>query len=182
MIKQSITMLVLGVALAFTSNANAQEFSGLDKSPADIAIFRVERDAPPMVKVIYGRPMLKGRVVGEELATFGKVWRTGANEATEIKFYEDVLLGGSEIPAGTYSLFTIPGKDQWTVIINADTDIWGAYNYDPAKDVARIDVPAKQGENSLEAFSITFEPTDEGANMLMGWDKLRVAVPIKPAQ
>ncbi len=164
-------------ALSFTTQVEAQKFSGLDKSPADIAYFKADKKAPPIIKVVYGRPQLKGRVVGIDLAPYGDVWRTGANEATEIKFFQDVALGDTQIAAGTYSLFTIPGKTEWTIIISKDTDVWGAYSYNEANDVARLNVPAGKGDESLESFSITFSNTDTGANLIMGWDKARVEVP-----
>tara|TARA_R110002049_G_scaffold122465_3_gene277314 strand:- start:13163 stop:13588 length:426 start_codon:yes stop_codon:yes gene_type:complete len=116
------------IAFVFTMllsvNINAQKFSGLDKSPLDIAYYKTDEKAPPMVKVIYSRPQLKGRALSK-LAPNGKVWRTGANEATEIKFYQDTKFGGKPVEAGTYSLFTIPGETEWTIILNKDLDAWG---------------------------------------------------------
>ncbi|MCX2679563.1 DUF2911 domain-containing protein [Galbibacter sp. EGI 63066] len=176
--KKIITCMLFVAALTFTTESSAQKFSGLDKSPADIAYLRTERSAPPLVKIIYSRPQLKGRLVGVDLAPHGDVWRTGANETTEIKFYQDMTFGGETITAGTYSLFTIPGKSEWTIILNKDLDTWGAYSYNEANDVARITVPASTGGKSLEAFSITFAPDDNGGKMIMGWDKVRVEVPI----
>lgn len=182
MIRNIFTGLVFVFCLTISSAAFAQEFSGLDKSPADIAYFRTERNAPPLIKVTYSRPQLKGREVGVDLAAYGEVWRTGANEATEIRFYKDVVLGENTIPAGTYSLFSIPGQKEWTIIINKDTDDWGAYSYDAAQDVARVAVPASSGDESLEAFSITFSPAENGAQMHMGWGQTRVAVPFNVAK
>lgn len=182
MIRNIFTVLVLFICLTVSSAAFAQEFSGLDKSPADIAYFRTERNAPPLIKVTYSRPQLKGREVGVDLAAYGEVWRTGANEATEIRFYQDMVLGETTIPAGTYSLFSIPGKEEWTIIINKDTDDWGAYSYEEGQDLARLAVPASSGDESLEAFSITFEAVENGAHMHMGWGQTRVAVPFMVAQ
>ncbi|MEJ4088855.1 DUF2911 domain-containing protein [Galbibacter orientalis] len=176
--KRTIVAMIFIALLSFTTQVEAQKFSGLDKSPADIVYFRPEKNAAPLIKVIYGRPQLKGRVVGIDLAAYGDVWRTGANEATEIKFFNDVTLGGKPIKAGTYSLFSIPGKDQWTIILSTDTDVWGAYSYNEANDVARINVPASSEKESLEVFSIMFAPMENGAKMIMGWDKVRVEVPI----
>ncbi|MEL4308040.1 DUF2911 domain-containing protein [Joostella sp. CR20] len=176
--KKTIFALLFTAVALFSTQVEAQKFSGIDKSPADIAYFRPERNAAPLIKVVYGRPQLKGRVVGIDLAAYGDVWRTGANEATEIKFYKDVTLGGKPVKAGTYSLFTIPGKNEWTIIINSDTDAWGSYSYKEANDVARINVPASNDSESLEAFSIAFGAIENGAKMVMGWDKVRVEVPI----
>ena len=179
MIRNFFTLFILAVTIGFSSELSAQEFSGLDKSPADIAIYRPEKGAAPLIKVVYSRPQLKGRQIGVDLATFGEVWRTGANEATEIRFYQDMMLGDQTIAAGTYTLFSIPGKDSWTIILNTDNDVWGAYSYDQDKDALRFDVPAGSDSKSLDAFSIAFEPVADGANMHMGWGTTRVSVPFR---
>ncbi|WP_224489474.1 DUF2911 domain-containing protein [Robertkochia flava] len=182
MIRNIFTVFFLAVVMGLSSELSAQEFSGLDKSPADISYYRPERGAAPLIKVVYSRPQLKGRQIGVDLAPFGEVWRTGANEATEVHLYQDMMLGDQTVKAGTYSLFSIPGKDEWTIILNSDTDVWGAYNYDESKDVVRFNVPAGNDSKSLDAFSIAFEPTQEGANMHMGWGTTRVSVPFKAVQ
>ncbi|RNL90745.1 DUF2911 domain-containing protein [Sinomicrobium pectinilyticum] len=176
--KRYISLLALVVALTFAPETNAQKFSGLDKSPCDIAYYRTDRKAAPVAKVVYGRPQKKDRPVFGTLVPFDKVWRTGANEATEITFFKDVMFGDKEVEAGTYTLFTIPGVKEWVVILNSDTDVWGAFDYKEANDVARTTVPVEKDSQSLEAFSITFEPGDNGADMYMGWDTTRVKVPI----
>jgi hypothetical protein len=135
------------------------------------------RVSDKVVRITYSRPQLKGRSVAD-LAPAGQVWRTGANEAPEITFYRDVTFGGKEVKAGTYSLFTIPGADQWTVILNNNLNQWGAYTYEEAADVLRVSVPAASGEESLDAFSIAFQEVDKGVHLVMGWGTARVAVPI----
>jgi hypothetical protein len=132
-----------------------------------------------LIKIVYGRPQKKGRVIFGELEPYGKVWRTGANEATEIKFYQDVSLDGKSIKAGTYTLFTIPEKDKWTIILNSELDQWGAYMYKKEKDVLRLDIKTNKPENVVEAFSILINETDNGANMIMAWDDVRIDIPIK---
>ena len=169
-----ITTLTFAFIMLLTINVNAQKFNGIDKSIVDIAYYKTDRNSPPLVKVVYGRPLKKGRAVFGGLVPYGKVWRTGANEASEIKFYSDTKVGDKIVKAGTYSLFTIPGEKEWTIIINSDIDVWGAYSYNPSADVARITVPATTGDKSLEAFSIAFSK----GNMHLGWDTARVAVPI----
>lgn len=177
--KKVCSLAFLALAMVFTTETVAQKFSGLDKSPADIASYPGGgQNSDKTVRVIYSRPQLKGRSLSE-LAPNGKVWRTGANEATEITFYSAVSFGGKSIPAGTYSLFTIPGTDEWTVILNKNLNQWGAYSYDESGDVARVTVPAKSDGESLEPFSIAFQETGDGVDMVMGWDKTRVAVPIE---
>jgi hypothetical protein len=176
--KKTFAFATLMLALVLTTAVSAQEFSGIDKSPMDMAAYPTDyKVSEKAVRIIYGRPQLKGRSM-EELAPTGKVWRTGANEAPEITFYKDVKFGGKDVKAGTYSLFTIPGAENWTVILNKKLNQWGSYFYDEASDVARVTVPNGSDAASLEEFSIAFKDVDGGAHLVMGWDKTRVAVPI----
>ncbi len=176
--KKIMTLAIMAFALVFTTEMTAQEFSGLDKSPADIASYPPGgRVSAKNVKVIYSRPQLKGRSLAD-LAPAGKVWRTGANEASEITFYGDAEFGGSPVKAGTYSLFTIPGEDTWTVILNKNLNQWGAYTYDESADVVRVKATATEASDSLEAFSIAYKEVAGGVHMVLGWGTTRVAVPI----
>jgi hypothetical protein len=127
---------------------------------------------------VYSRPQLKGRKV-YSLAKKGKVWRTGANECTEITFYKDVKIGGKNIKAGTYSLFTIPGEKEWTLIINSKINQWGAYSYDKDSDVVRATGKVSENNKSVEAFSMKFDKTKKGANLIMGWGTVVVTFPIE---
>jgi hypothetical protein len=173
-------MLLFPVAIM----AQDYKFPNVDKSPADVVYYPLnivkEKDSSkkPLVRIIYSRPQKNGRPIFGVLEQYGKVWRTGANESTEIKFFDDVKIGDQKVKAGTYSLFTIPEKDKWTIIINKQTDKWGAYTYDQKKDVVRVDVPVKSSEKVIEAFSITFNEIPNGANLIMGWDQTVVEVPI----
>jgi hypothetical protein len=176
--KKILTLTTLLFALVLTTVVTAQEFSGMDKSPMDMATYPTDyKISDKAMRIIYGRPQLKGRSMSE-LAPTGKVWRTGANEAPEITFYKDVKFGGKDIKAGTYSLFTIPGDEEWTVILNKNLNQWGSYFYDESADVARIQVPNGSDVTPMEEFSIAFKDVEGGAHMIMGWDKTRVAVPI----
>ncbi len=169
--------LVLTLAFVLSYTANAQKFPDLDPSPMDAATYPSSyKISEKAVKVIYSRPQLKGRDINK-LAPSDEVWRTGANEATEITFYKPVMLGDAKIKVGTYSLFTIPGDTEWTIILSSDTNIWGAYTYKQDNDVARIKVPVTKSKDILEAFSIVFEESNSGADMYMGWGTLRVKVP-----
>lgn len=174
------SMLFLG---ALTSQA--QTFRGLDKSPMDKAFypdnFSHDRkgDDKALVRVTYSRPAKANREIFGKLLPFGKVWRVGADEATEIKFYQDATIEGKKIMAGTYSLFAIPGETEWTIIINNDLDYWGAYSYKEANDVLRVKVPAKKSADVIENFSIQFAKAGDGALMRMGWDNTVVEVPVK---
>ena len=176
--KNLLVLCTLALALIFTTEVSAQEFSGLDKSPMDAATYPSSyRVSDKLVKVIYSRPQLKGRSLAE-LAPSGKVWRTGANESVEITFYQDMTVGGTAVKAGTYSLFTIPGEEEWTVILNNNLNQWGAYSYDESADVARLTAGTSQDSKSLEAFSIAFKEVDGGVHMVMGWGNTRVALPM----
>ncbi len=176
MLKHLLRMSGLFLLLACVSSVSqAQNFPKADKSPADIAIYRV--DGQPHLKVIYGRPAKKGRAIFGELVPFGEVWRTGANEATEIRLYADANIGEETLEAGIYSLFTIPGEDSWTIIFSNQTDVWGAYQYNAEMDQLRIEVPASNGEEALENFSVAFKEVDSAVHLVLGWDETRVEIP-----
>lgn len=175
---KNLFVLTFFALALMTTDAMAQKFSGLDKSPADIAAFPASyKESGKSVRVIYGRPQLKGRDMAT-LAPNGKVWRTGANEAAEITFYKDATFGGEKVAAGTYSLFTIPGDGEWTVILNNNLNQWGAYSYDSAADVVRVTSAVSSDGEALEAFSIAFKEVDGGAHLVMGWGTTRVATPV----
>ncbi|PIA80702.1 asparagine synthetase B [Gaetbulibacter sp. 4G1] len=167
-----ITTIAFAFVMLLTTNVNAQKFSKLDKSPMDAAIYKTSRNSPAIAKVIYSRPQLKGRALSS-LAPNGKVWRTGANEAATITLYNDMKIGGKSVSAGEYSLFTIPGEKEWTIILNKDVNVWGAYAYKEANDVVRVYAPVSSGD-SLEAFSIAFSKDA----MNLGWGTTRVSVPV----
>jgi hypothetical protein len=114
----------------------AQEAVKPRLSPLEIVTLKYEST---YVKVTYGRPHKKGREIFGELVPYGKIWRTGANEATEITFTNDVLINKKKLKAGTYTIFTIPEKDKWKVIFNSDLGQWGAYNYNADKNVLEVD-------------------------------------------
>jgi hypothetical protein len=173
----TISTLLFALLMAIGSSVNAQEFRKLDKSPMDTAAFPTSyKEANKQMKVIYSRPQLKGRALSK-LAQNGEVWRTGANEAPELVLYKDFNLNGTKIKAGSYSLLTIPGEKEWTIILNSDLNTWGSYYYNDKNDVARITVPTTYVSDSLEAFSIVLDGEDGNIIMHIGWDTLRVSVP-----
>ena len=170
-----ITTITFALLMLFSFNVNAQKFSGLDKSPMDAASFPSSyKVADKAVKIVYSRPQLNGRALSK-LAPNGKQWRTGANEAAEITFYKDMNIAGTAVKAGTYTLSTIPGEKEWTLIFSSDLNVWGAYFYNEANDVARVTAKATTSDDSLEAFSIAF---GEDGTMHIGWGTVRVAVPM----
>lgn len=176
--KKFLSLSTFLLCLVFASTATAQKFSGLDKSPMDVAAFPTSyKVADKLVKVTYSRPQLKGRTLAE-LAPAGSVWRTGANEAVEITFYKDANFGGKEVKAGTYSLFTIPGAKEWTFILNSKLNQWGAYSYDESADVVRVMGTVSAASESLDAFSIAFKENESNADLVLGWGKVRASLPI----
>lgn len=133
------------------------------------------------IVVTYGRPGVKGRKIFGGLLPYGKVWRTGADEATTLKFSQDVHFGGKKVDAGSYSLFTIPGEKSWTVILNKEADQWGSYEYDAAQDVARVEVKPKAVPNEERlTFEFTnLEPKSSAADLVLRWATTEVVVPIR---
>ncbi len=130
------------------------------------------------VTITYSRPGVKGRPIWGDLVPYDKVWRTGANEATTIVFSRDVTIEGKPLPAGTYSLHTIPGKTSWTVIFNKKADQWGSYEYKEAEDALRVQVTPSTGPNvEWMEFSFPDVGTDSGKAEL-AWEKVRVAFKI----
>lgn len=131
------------------------------------------------IKITYSQPRKNGREIFGELVPFDKLWRTGANEATEITCTKDILINGLLLKAGTYSLFSIPNQIKWTIIINSDLGLWGSYNYNAKKDVFRFDVPVYTSESVYEAFTIQLDQKNDVADLLILWDKTKVSIPIK---
>lgn len=147
----------------------------LRPSPVALAVYK---DESTYIKLVYGQPFKKGRVIFGNIAKWGQVWRTGANEATEITFTRDMKFDGKVCRAGTYTLFTIPNLDKWTIILNADLGQWGAYSYKPERDVLRFDVPAQKSDQIFEALTFKFNETDAGADLVLHWDDVMVSIPL----
>jgi len=131
------------------------------------------------ITIEYGRPYLKGRKVGQELAPYGKVWRTGADEATALNTEIDLNIGGVKVPAGKYTLYTLPSEGTWKLIINKQTGQWGT-KYDESQDLARVDMKKTALPQSVEQFTISFDKKNENtANLNLDWENTRVSVEIK---
>ena len=178
---KKISLLLTGMLFVIFSAQAQYKFSQIDVSVADFAYYPLRAantGEAVKIKVAYSRPLKKGREVIGGIEPFGKVWRAGANESTEVQFFVPVKIGEKQIPAGTYSLFAVPEKDKWTIIINGVINRWGAFSYDKSKDIARVDVPLKALNDVLEALSMTFTDRPDGANLIIGWDKTAVEVPI----
>ena len=148
---------------------------------AELALPRVSQKATVMqtvgltdVTIMYNRPGVKGRVIWGGLVPYDQVWRTGANEATSVTLNQPVRINGKPLPAGTYSVHTIPGKANWMVIFNKAAEQWGSYEYDAAKDALRIEVQPKTGPHQ-EWMTFSFpEVSNDAATIELAWEKLRV--------
>jgi hypothetical protein len=150
--------------------------SGERPSPLAIANLRYK---DTYVKITYSQPRKHGREIFGKLVPYGTVWRTGANEAAEITATRNITVNGFLLKAGTYSIFTIPGKDKWTIIINSELGLWGSYNHNPKLDILRFDVPVQNTTQIFEAFTISLDPRSESADLLMQWDNVKIVVPVK---
>jgi Protein of unknown function (DUF2911) len=184
-----ITKLIAIVLLSVSSlSLHAQSrYNSMDKSPMDASYYPVnypilkiqdKATEPLLARVIYSRPQKNGRAVFGELVEYGKVWRMGANEATEIDFYKDVKIKGKKIKKGRYTLYALVNLDKWTIIVNSETDTWGAFKYDPKKDLVRIEVPVQKNTEQVEALAILFEKENTGFNLVVAWDDNLVKLPI----
>lgn len=164
---------------ALINGSFAQEALSPRPSPLEMVTFKYDDS---YIKVTYSRPHKRGREVfgNPELVPFDSVWRTGANEATEITVTKPIEIAGEKLEPGTYSVFSIPRKDRWTIILNSDLGQWGAYKYNPEYDVLRFDVPTSQIETVYEPFTIEFEQGKKNdATMIMMWDQTKVTIPIE---
>ena len=184
--KFRLLFIILSFCLASKSQGR---FPVIDKSPMDVSfypanfpILKIQNKISEslIAKVVYSRPQKNGRTVFGELVEYGKVWRLGANEATEIEFFKDVKIGGSKIRKGRYTLYAVPTTDKWTIIMNKETDIWGAFSYDSKKDVLRYDVKIEKSTEIAEAFSMVFEKSSSANSMFLviGWDDVIAKLPI----
>jgi Protein of unknown function (DUF2911) len=172
--KLCLILATLGLALVSGLRAQTPNIIFPAASPACTLQQRVGLTD---IEVAYSRPGVKGRVIFGGIVPYGMVWRTGANQATTIAFSTPVKLEGNDIPAGTYSLFTIPGENEWTIIINKDANQWGAFQYNEKVDLVRFKVKPVKLAESIESFTIEFNRIrDESAVLNLVWD--RTVVPI----
>ncbi len=173
--KKLVSLLIL-VAF-FYANALAQQL----RTPAPSPPQYVKQDfGLSSIELSYSRPGVKGRKIFGDLVPYGKVWRTGANNATTIEFGDDVTVDGKKVPAGKYGLLTIPGENEWTIIISKQLDVTNPSAYKQDQDVIRATAKANPIPFSVESFTIAFgDVTTSTCNLEFIWDKTIVAVPIK---
>jgi hypothetical protein len=129
------------------------------------------------VSIDYSAPSMRGRKIMGGLVPYGQVWRTGANAATTLKTETDLTMGGTKVPAGTYTLYTLPGENDWKLIINKQTGQWGT-EYNQGQDLARVDVKKEATSAPVETFKMTLQPT----SLTMEWENTKLSVPISAAK
>jgi len=172
------TTLIAILALASTSL-----FAQSVKLPALSPTQSVEQEfSLSKINLTYSRPSARGRKVFGDVVPFGKIWRTGANKSTYIKFGEDVTIDGQALKAGEYSIATIPGETEWTIIFNSNTNLWGAMGYKQEEDVLRVKTKVNKTVNFIETFTIEFQNiTTKSADLEMKWENTSVTLKIQSA-
>jgi Protein of unknown function (DUF2911) len=156
--------------------SNAQQLSTPQASPTTTL---KQNFALSTVELSYSRPGIKGRKIFGDLVPYGKIWRTGANQATTITFGEEVMIGGTKVPAGKYGVLTIPDAKEWIVIISKQTNVTSPDDYKQDQDVVRVKATPAELPFSIETFTMSFDDLKSNScNLSMYWDKTYVAVPI----
>jgi len=173
MVRKSVSLVVLLMMAAFA-------FAQGDKAPASPrGQASVSFADGKKISVDYGRPYVKGRKIMGELVPFGQVWRTGANAATGFVTDTPITIGGTSVPAGKYTMYTLPGENEWKIIINKQTGQWGT-EYNEGQDLARITAKPSKTAQAVEQFTISFEKKGgDAATMKLEWENTSVAVDIK---
>ena len=150
--------------------------------PVDYPVLKIQRnsDAPLIARVIYGRPQKNDRSIFGDLVPYDMIWRMGANEATELEFFRDVKIDGKKVAKGRYTMYAIPSTEKWTLVLNKETDTWGAFGYDQKKDVLRTEVNVITRTDIIDVFTICFEGKEKNnISLMIGWDNKEVHLPIK---
>ena|SRR5688572_30709142 len=184
---KKLFLLAFSTFLLSIATMAQDNLPAVDKSPLDMAYFPVNYPVlkirggstePLAARVIYSRPKKEGRTVFGGLVGYGKVWRLGANEATEIEFYKPVTIGGTKVAAGRYTLYALVSEKSWTFIVNKETDIWGAFKYDASKDVAKVEAAVETTTDAVESLSMAFTKSGNDINLVVAWENVKVKMPI----
>lgn len=169
---------------AIINGEMANPYVPVDVSPMDMAWLPVDypkltvKKSLPVARVIYSRPHKQNRKIFGNLVKYGERWRLGANEATEIELFRPITIQGKTVPKGRYVLYCIPEVDSWTIVFNSNLFSWGL-NLDPSKDLYRFTIPAQVKNQSVEYFTMMFQPTETGADLFMAWDNVEARLPIQ---
>ncbi|HJT54060.1 MAG TPA: DUF2911 domain-containing protein [Candidatus Angelobacter sp.] len=170
--------LAVSLLLVFVTLSPAQNKEDKSKRPSPPGTAEVSLKGKT-ITIDYSRPSMRGRKIMGELVPYDKVWRTGANEATTLTTPVDLNIGGTKVPAGKYTLWTLPSAGTWKLIINKQTGQWGT-NYDEKQDFARVDMQKSELSAPVEQFTISFDKKGEDtADLVMKWEKTSVSIPVK---
>ncbi len=172
---------------------NDSNFLSIDKSPMDMSYFPADYPKEKMIssnldkliaRVIYSRPQKNGRLIFADslvienfIQHYGKEWRLGANEATEIEFFKNVTIAGKQLPRGRYILYCIPYPDKWKLIFNGNLFSWGLH-MDNTKDIAEIEMPVSKNNTETEFFTMVFQNATYGCDLVMAWGDIKVTMPV----
>jgi len=168
---------VLFVLAVSSSALRAQEDKS--KRPSPPATAKCELAGGKTVTIDYSSPRKKGRTVFPDVVKYGEIWRTGANEATTFVNTGDVMVGSTHVPAGSYTLFTVPAKDKWTLVISKKTGEWGTDYPGEKDDLARVEMKAGTASAPVENFTISFDKAADGCNLKLAWDTTTASVSIR---
>lgn len=169
----------LALLMTFLLIFAAASFAQDKAKPSPPASATCDLGGGKMVKTDYSSPRMKGRKIFGDLVPYGQVWRTGANEASTFVPSTDVMVGGKSVPAGNYTIFTIPNADKWTLIVNKKTGEWGIpYKYE-SDELARVDMKVSKLSAPVENFTISYEKSGNGCTMNIEWESTRASVDVK---
>jgi hypothetical protein len=158
------------------------DISPMDMSyyPSDYPLLKMAHKTmgEPVMRVIYSRPHRQGRKIFGALLKYGEPWRLGANEATEIEFFQPVKIAGKTVPQGRYIIYSIPHADKWTIVLNSNLFSWGLKT-DLKKDLYKFDIPIQVKPQPVEYYSMVFEKTGTGADLVMAWDEVEARLPVQ---
>ncbi len=179
--REIIPSVLIGLLLLTGCGEPKPQEPDPDRRKSPIAIAQTTHEpSNTYIKIVYGQPYKNDRQIFGKLVPYNEVWRTGANEATELTTTKEITFAGKSLDAGTYALFSIPKKDgNWSIILNSKLGQWGAFDYDAAHDVFRVDVSSQSTKKVTEAFTIRFaDTTGDSTSIIMDWDQTRVQIPI----
>src|ERR1700722_12861924 len=169
---QKQSAIVIGLILTLSV------FAACQGKPSPAASASCDLGGGKSVNTDYSSPRMKGRKIFGELVPFGQVWRTGANEATTFVTGSDIVVGGKTVPAGSYTIFTVPNADKWTLIINKKTGEWGIpYKYE-SDELARVDMKVSKLPSPVENFTISYVKSGSGCTLQVDWESTRASVGI----
>ncbi|MCU1305512.1 MAG: hypothetical protein JWN45_207 [Acidobacteriaceae bacterium] len=176
--KKSIILISATILLTLVAAAVAQTNAKPRPSPAATAEAALNGKK---ITIAYSQPSMRGRKIMGGLVPYDQVWRTGANDATTLKTEADLNIGGTTVPAGTYTLYSLPSAGTWKLIINKQTGQWGT-EYHSEQDLARVDMKKESLSSPVETFVINFEPKTNPTAIVMEWENTKLSVPISAAK